>query len=328
MKAARDAWFPVVTEHLGVHVEHLESSAWGVSFDLPAEGSAYNTDIPGESAYQTFGRIGFSVADGALNPLDGCEYLRAHHRGTPEEEESCRTQRFAAPGGERARVSSWGRRCTTWEGGWRGVGQAPATCGDYAVTVAVKRPDALIGYVLVEGRGTPDFNPFTRDAMAAAAADPGLTLPEEAFTVPSDQAVVSVVADHFPRFEVADRVPSTPHPGYAHTSGRLGRRGLWVQVWPAGGAPSCGGSWLVECVERRVYGADDPTTVYVGAWDEEDWAGCCPRNSRAASRELVYVGPRHDVVVSQFMVVRAAADSMSADLDQRLIDLVLDPRLQ
>ena len=51
-------------------------------------------------------------------------------------------------------------------------------------------------------------------------------------------------------------------------------------------------------------------------------------NSRATSRVLVYVGPRHTVVVWQSQVVKAKEQPVSADLDQRLIDLALDPRLQ
>ena len=101
-----------------------------------------------------------------------------------------------------------------------------------------------------------------------------------------------------------------------------------MSVRPAGDEPTCGRSWLLDCVERRVYGAEDPTTVFVGAWDEEDWADCCPRNSRADSRQFVYVGPRHTVVVWETMVVRADEPPLSAALDQRLIDLALDPRLQ
>jgi hypothetical protein len=118
------------------------------------------------------------------------------------------------------------------------------------------------------------------------------------------------------------------HTGYAQAWGRLGRVGLSVTVRPAGGDPSCGRNYLLDCVERRVFGADDPTTVFVGAWDEEDWADCCPKNSRADSRQFVYVGPRHTVVVSESMVVKAGADPLSAELDRRLIDLALDPRLQ
>jgi hypothetical protein len=40
------------------------------------------------------------------------------------------------------------------------------------------------------------------------------------------------------------------------------------------------------------------------------------------------VGPRHTVVVSESLVVRADEEPLGADLDQRLIDLVLDPQLQ
>jgi len=319
LKAARDAWFPVVTEHLepkGEHLGRLESGPGGVGFERPGEGSIYST----------YGRMGLIVDRGDLNLLDdGCGYLLAEHDGYPDELESCSTERFAGPRGERARISSWERRCGTWAG----EPAAYVTCGDYAVGVAVERSDGLIGYVVVDGRGTPDFNPFSRAAMAAAAADARLTLPETAFAVPSDQAVVSVVADHLPRYQIYDEVPSsTDHPGNARTWGHLGRLGLSVQVWPAGGSPACGRSWLIECVERRVYGADDPTTVFVGAWDEKDWADCCPKNSRADSRVFVYVGPRHTVVVSESLVVKADEEPISADLDQRLIDLLLDPRLQ
>jgi hypothetical protein len=77
-----------------------------------------------------------------------------------------------------------------------------------------------------------------------------------------------------------------------------------------------------------VYGADDPTTVFVGAWDEEDWADCCPRNSRAYLRQVVYVGPRHTVTVSVSRIVREHEDGIGPELDQRVIDLLLDPRLQ
>lgn len=90
----------------------------------------------------------------------------------------------------------------------------------------------------------------------------------------------------------------------------------------------CGRSWLVHCVERRVYGADDPTTVFVGAWDEHDWADCCPRNSRFFSRQFVYVGPRHTVVAWVTRIVRGHEDGIGAELDQRVIELLLDPRLQ
>ena len=249
--------------------------------------------------------------------------------------QSCSTERFAGPRGERATISRWERRCGSWDPGREGDDARPGpgstyvTCGDYAVGVAVERRDRLIGYVLVDGRGTPDFNPFPRAAMAAVAADPRLKLPRSAYAVPSDQAVVSVVEDHFPAYRAAEHGSASPHhPGYAHADGKLRRLGLTVQVWPAGEAPECGRSWLIDCVERRVFGTDDSTTVFVGAWDEEDWTDCCPKNSRADTREFVYVGPRHTVVVTEFMIVKAHEDPISADLDQRLIDLALDPRLQ
>lgn len=328
LKAARDAWFAVVTEHLdptGERLGSLDSSPWGVGFDRPGEGSQYSTS----------GRMGLIVDHGDLNLLDnGCGYLLAEHDGYPDELESCSTERFEGPRGERARISSWGRRCATWDPGREGDDARPGpgstyvTCGDYAVGVAVERRDGLIGYVLVDGRGTPDFNPFPRAAMAAVAADPRVKLPRTAYAVPSDGAVVSVVEDHFPAYRADEHGASPHHPGYAHADVKLRRLRLTVQVWPAGGSPECGRSWLIDCVERRVFGADDSTTVFVGAWDEEDWADCCPRNSRADSRVFVYVGPRHTVVVSEHLVVRADEEPISADLDQRMIDLALDPRLQ
>lgn len=327
LKPARDAWFAVVADHLDTsepHLQGFESSAFGAEFARPAEGSDYEASTAAASAYPTRGRAGLIVDGADLNLLDGCRYLTAGpepSNGTV----SCSDEWFAGPDGERARVSRWGRRCGAWEGG----GPAPATCGDYKVAVAVERRDGTIGYVLVEGRGTPDFNPFSPVAMAAAAGDPRLTLPEAAYAVPSDTAVESVVADHFPDYRADLQLdPMNSHPGYAQTWGRLGRVRLSVQVSPAGDSPTCGGSWLIDCVERRVYGADDPTTVFVGAWDEDDWADCCPRNSRATSRTFVYVGPRHTVLVRESLIVRADEEPIGAELDQRVIDLLLDPRLQ
>jgi len=325
LQAARDAWFAVVAEHLDPNGEHLgpfdDSSPWGVGFDWPGQGSEHSTA----------GRIGLIVDRGVDNLFDdGCRVL-----GTPSPSNgtaSCSTERFTGPGGERARISRYQRLCGSWDPGREGDDARPgpgstyATCGDFRVAVAVERRDGLIGYVDVDGRGTSDFNPFPAAAMAAAAADPRLTLPETAYAVPSDQAVVSVAKDHFPRFR--DRHEATsPHPGVAAAYGSLGRLGFGVSVWPAGETPTCGGSSLVECVERRVFGADDPTTVFVGSWDVEDWASE-PKDSRASSREFVYVGPRHTVVVRESRVVLPGEEPVSAELDQRVIDLLLDPRLQ
>jgi hypothetical protein len=319
LQAARNAWFAVAVDHLDPTGEHFDprdktSSPFVDQFTWREEGSLYPVS----------GRMGLIVDRGELDPFDGCRYLMAG----PEPSNgsvSCSAERFAGQGGERARISRWGRRCGAYEGG----GPAPAICGDYRVAVAVERRDGLIGYVVVDGRGTPDFIPFTPAAMAAAAADPRLTLPESAFAVPSDQAVESVMVDHFPGYRAgAQDAFATEHPGYAQAWGSLGRLGLNVTVRPAGGTPTCGRSWLTECVERRVFGADDPTTVFVGAWDEEDWASCCPKNSRATSRVFVYVGPRHTVVVGESLVVKADEEAVGAELDQRVIDLLLDPRLQ
>jgi len=315
---ARDAWFAVVTDHLdptGGHLRGFESSPFGVVFERPDEGSIY----------PTYGRVGLIVERSELNLFDdGCRSLLADAEGYPVEQKSCSTERFAGPHGEHARISRYGRVC-----GWfDGSPDAYPSCGEYRVAVAVERRDGLIGYLMVDGRGMPEDNPFTPGAMAAVAADPRITLPETAMAVPPDRDVAAVVESHFPRYRPEDSSSAPVHPGYAQVYGSLGRRGLSLTVRPAGADPSCGRSWLVECAERRVYGAEDPTTVFVGIWDEDDWADCCPRNSRADSRELVYVGPRHTVVVSETLIVRAHEEPIGADLDQRLIDLALDPRLQ
>jgi hypothetical protein len=78
-----------------------------------------------------------------------------------------------------------------------------------------------------------------------------------------------------------------------------------------------------------VFGADDPTTVFVGTWDEEDWADCCPKNSRAtSSRVRVRRAPSHRGRIGVPWWWKADEEAVGADLDQRLIDLALDPRLQ
>ena len=334
LQAAQKEWFAVAADHL---------DPTGAHFDPRDKRSRPFDDLftwREAGSYSVSGRMGLIVDRSALNPFDGCHYLLRGPKpsnGT----ESCSAQRFVGPDGERARIARWGRRCGSWDPGSAGADARPgpgstyATCGDYVVAVAVERRDGLIGYVVVTGRGTPDYAPFPRPAMAAAAADPRLILPESAFEVPSDDTVESVVVDHVPGYRAGPRnsggaldSAGTETPGYAGASGHLGPRGLSVQVWPAGGAPVCGLSWLIACVERRVYGADDPTTVFVGAWDEEDWADCCPKNSRATSRVFVYVGPRHTVVVGEYLVVKADEEPVGADLDQPLIDLALDPRLQ
>lgn len=325
LKAARDAWFAIVAEHLdptGDRLGSLDSSPLGVGFDWPGEGAQPSTH----------GQVGLIVDRGDLNLFDnGCRYL-----GTPAPSHgkvSCSTERIATPDGEQARVSRYQRMCATWNPGREGDDARPGpgvtyeTCGEYAVAVAVERRDGLIGYIRVDGRGTTDYNPFAPAALAKVAADARLTLPEAAYAVPPDQAVASVLADHVPGYRPEDQVSPPQHrPGYASAAGRLGRLTVSVSVWPAGGTPTCGRSWLIDCIERRVFGADDPTTVLVSQTEELDWADV--KESVATSREIVYVGPRHTVVAWVGMTVEPGEETLVADLDQALIDLVLDPRLQ
>lgn len=311
--AHQQAWFPVVAGHLdpGGRQLRAQGAGPGLSFRWTGEASSYPSD----------GRVELLTVRGPLD--DGCHYLTTPpaSNGT----ESCTEQRLAGPDGERVRVARYQRLC----GAFDGPASAYATCGDFKVAVAVDRRDGLVGYLVVTGRGTPDRNPVGVEAMIAAAADSRLTLPEAALSVPSYDALASIVTGHLPRWRLTPRTePLIDPPGAAFVGGRLDRHGLTVQVWAAGADPVCGRSWLVQCVERRVYGADDPTTVFVGAWDEEDWADCCPRDSRAYSRQLVYVGPRHTVVVHLMRVVRQDEPGIGPELDQPVIDLLLDPRLQ
>lgn len=315
MTALQAGWFAVVAEHLDPGGGQLapQDLGQGVGFTWPADGSAYS--------YPHDGTVELVTDGGVLE--DGCRYL-----GTPpgtNGTESCRTERLGGPQGERARISRYQRLC----GAFDGPAAAYATCGDYAVAVAVERRDGLVGYLVMRGRGTSDHNPLEPEAMAAAAADPRLTLPDAALAVPSNRAAASVLSDHFPSWR-GDPEPAYPtdRPGVAYAGGKLGRDGFGMTVWLAGEDPVCGRSWLVHCVERHVYGASDPTTVFVGSWDEEDWADCCPRNSRAFSRRFVYVGPRHTVSVGVYRVVPQDQAGIGPELDQRVIDLLLDPRLQ
>jgi hypothetical protein len=323
----RDAWFEVVVDHLdpgGRMLEKGDSARLGLEFGLPAAGSDLATGTPETSGYSTDGRIGLLASGSGLDPLDGCRYLAA---GPPASNgtESCNDERLSGPHGERAVVARYERRCGAYEGG----GPAPAVCGDYRVSVGVERQDGRIGFVRIEGRGTPDYNPFTPAALAAAAADPRVTLPDAAFTMPTNRAVTSVTMDHLPGFR-PQRLGAQleGYPGNSFAAGRRGPLSFYVDVRLAGDPPRCGRSYLLECVERRVYGATDPTTVLVGAWDDEDWASCCPRSSRAGMRAFAYVGPRHTVTVTEMMIVKEGEPPIGDDLDRVLIDLALDPRLQ
>lgn len=317
----RDAWFDIVADHLDATEERLISRGAG-SFERPGE----------DSIYSTSGEVGLIVDRSALNLFDdGCRYLT-----TPPADngiESCSTERIAGPDGERVRISRYQRLCESWDPGSEGddarpgPGETYLTCGDYVVAVAVERRDDLVGFVRVGGRGTPDLNPFDPADLVAVAADRRLRLPEVSYGVPSDPVVATVLEEHVPGLVSEDQGAGVPeHPGYGFAYGRLGRLRVSMAVWPAGGDPDCGRSQLVECVERRVFGADDPTTVFVGAWDVEDPAFCCPREY--PKRQLVYVGPRHTVVVWASKTVRGDQEPINAGVDQRLIDLALDPLLQ
>jgi len=307
LDAVRDGWFQIVADHVHPSPLHTEWTS-----ELPGEGF----ELSGEG-FSTGGTIGVMDADGAEGLLaDGCAYL--HPISGDHRNESCRTERIVGPHGERVHLTSFQSLCTTWDADSAAPGVFFKNCGDYDVTVVAERDDGRIGYVVVQGRDYVEAMPFALTDLAAAAADPRLALPDAAYEVPSAQAAAAVVSDHFPRYQDDYSFRS---PGWTGVSGKLGRLGLSLDVWPAGGTPTCGRSLLIECVERRVYGADDQTTVYVGAWDVDDW-DCCHVH------QFMYVGPRHTVVVGVSSTVEAGEDTHGADLDQRLIDLALDPRLQ
>jgi len=305
LDAVRDGWF------LHPSPQHTES---GPTSELPGEGF----ELPGEgSLYSTGGTIGVMEASSAEGLVaDGCAYL--HQISSDNRKESCHTEQIEGPNGERVHVTSFQSLCTTWDAESAAPGVFYKNCGDFNVTVVAERSDGQVGYVVVEGRDYVEAMPFAQADLAAAAADPRLALPDAAYEVPSAQAAAAVVSDHFPRYQDDHSFRS---PGSTGVWGKLGRLGFSLSVRPAGRTPTCGRSLLIECVERRVYGADDQTTVYVGAWDVDDW-DCCHVH------ELVYVGPRHTVVVGVSMTVEAGEETHGADLDQRLIDLALDPRLQ
>ena len=313
--AGRDGWFRIVADHLRPSPRPAE---WGQgAFELPGEGSLHSTS----------GEIGVLEAGGANGLLvDGCAYL--HPLSGDHRKESCRTEQIEGPNGERVHVTSFQSLCTTWDADSAAPGVFYRNCGDYDVTVVAERGDARIGYVDVQGRDYVEAMPFALADLAAAAADPRLVLPDATYDLPSDQTVASVAVDHFPAWRQptdAQRIPLRV-PGPALAYGKLAPFNLSVEVRLAGGAPACGRSRLIECVERRVYGAGDPTTVYVGTWGVADPTFCCPRES--AARAFVYVGPRHTVSVWLGRVVREKDDGIGSALDQRVIDLLLDPRLQ
>ena len=312
LDAVRDGWFQIAADHLR---PSPRSYAWPGTFELPQEG----TDL------STTGQISVMDARHVAGLLaDGCAYL--HPIAGDHRKESCRTKQIVGPNGELVHVTSFQSLCTTWDADSAAPGVYYKNCGDYDVTVVAERGDGRIGYVDVRGRDYVEAMPFALADLAAAAVDPRLTLPDSAYEVPSDRAVASILADHVPGY-LPDDTPVSPlarQPGDARADGKLGLLGLSVYVVPAGEAPTCGRvGKLIECFERRVFGADDPTTVYVTARWVTDW-GCCTYNNR----EFVYVGPHNTVVVSEGAHVKDGGEPISGDLDQTLIDLALDPRLQ
>jgi hypothetical protein len=318
LDAVRDGWFQIVADHLHPSPRHAE---WGPgAFELPGEDSLYSAD-------GVIGVMEASRAEGLL--ANGCAYL--HPTPNLDRDESCHTQQTRGPNGEPVHVTSFQSLCTTWDADSAAPGVYNKNCGDYDVTVVVERNNGRVGYIDVEGRDYVEAMPFALPDLVAAAADPRLALPDAAYDVPSNQTVASVVADQLRTWR-ADRdqqlIP-LPEPGYASAWGKLAPFTVGVVVHPAGGAPTCGEDpWTRSCTERRVYGADDPTIVYVHARDDDEWADCCPRNTRAVSRTFVYVGPRHTVVVSESRLIPDGEPTIGAELDQALIDLALDPRFQ
>ena len=240
LRRTREAWFAVAAEHLDPDGEHFDP--FGDQMSSPWAGDLFTWREEG-TIYQTFGQLGVLAERGDLDPLDGCRYLMPGPKAS-NGTESCSADRFVGPHGERARITRYQRLCSTWDPGGEGDDARPgpgstyATCGDYRVAVALLRRDGRIGYVVVNGRGTADFNPFTRDAMAAAAADPRVTVTEAAFAVPSDPVVAAVLADHVP----GSRPPREPY-GERIDDGK-----------PAGDPAPCGAH------RRSAVGERDPVT--------------------------------------------------------------------
>lgn len=220
----------------------------------------------------------------------------------------CRADRVAGPQGEDA---------------WIIAPRSDAPAGVSRVgrgriaLVLVERADGTLGYVMAANDSGVGPNRFPLELMVEAAADARLSLPAKAFRVPNASVITSVVRDHFGSFRPED------------SSSRLGRGSVhtWgnaiphtVQVVSAGRAPQCGGRGLGSCVARQVYGAADPTTVYVGRW-------CLSRNT--CWMELAYVGPRNTALVEVGLPFkRLNSAKWRRHMEKRLIDLLLDPRLQ
>lgn len=292
LQSAREGWFSVLSDHFDPDGERFTPDGYG----------GFIVEIPGPGGFVEYGsaRVLFDRGDGRTL-ADGCQHFVQGLPGEP-----CSRKRLVGPHGERAWV--YQRPCC----GYVDVSPTPMS-DDYGAAVAVERGDGTIGYVEEHWRGGPEANPYDLDALAAAAVDPRLTLPDEAFDVPRNSTVTAVVLDHLSRYRADAQWADSLGVGTA--TGRFDDHWLSVTVRPAGGAPQCGEVAVRSCVARRVFGAEDPTTVYVGKWDIRQ-RGYGPR------WQLVYVGPRHSVVVDTNF------RSIGARLQQTLIDILLDPRLQ
>lgn len=285
----RLAWFDVLADHLDPGGDRLEPDRYG-GFIVP---------IPGPGGFNEFGSAEVLLDRSVL--ADGCRDIVQLRSDT----EPCTQQSFTGPHGERA----WAYRTPCC--GWDEVSPTP-TSDTYTLVVAVERDDGTIGFVSESWRG-PDANPYSRDVVAAAAADPRLTLPAAAFDVPRNSEVTAVTQDHLPGYRSENWWSDAL--GVGHAAGKLGTAGLSVTVRPAAGTPRCGGTELRTCVERRVFGADDPTTVYVGRWDHAE-------RGLGTLWGFVLVGDRNSVVVE------TNHTHPGQRLQEDIVDLLLDPRLQ
>lgn len=173
-------------------------------------------------------------------------------------------------------------------------------------TVAlVERARGTFGYVDADWHGGRDA-PVPLDDLVAAAADPRLALPAKARAVPRNSTVAAVLHDHFPNLVPASVLPSELGIGEIEAPGPF--PWLRIRVVPAGPVPPCGRAIPSYCIARQVYGAGDPTTVHLA-------------RSKGSIVSFVYVGRRHTVIV-------VSGIHANPHLQKRLIDLVLDPRLQ
>lgn len=277
----RDAWSEAIAEHLDPAVEHLEytQQIWQ-HVELTAVRPA------------TWGTFGVMVDDGGgLLMEHGCRLIVWRWA---EKRSGCRQRRLSGPHGEDAWVMQMP------------VDVSPRPTVNPSALVMVERVNGTFGYLEGYWFGGPDANPLPLDVMVEAAADPRLRLPAKAFGVPRNSTVAAVVHDHVGSFRTDLVRVSELGIGEVKTPGDF--PWLSVRVVPAGRIPTCGARSLRSCVARQVYGADDPTTVYVGKW--------------RTFMQFVYVGPKN--TVSVYYADRARG----ANLQRRMIDLLLDPRLQ